>query len=127
MEKLEIATSEMLSTLAPDTEILVKVGNELKRTTFQVLSNAILEDSYFKIRAISDINKGTQSGTASLSPSTLNTPEPNEYWVARIYNTGTYILQELRALNKGYTATRRSTDSGKSWSAWYRTTEIVMS
>ena len=109
-----------------DLMIVLQAGVD-KVVPFQVLSNAILEDSYFKIRAISDINKGTQSGTASLSPSTLNTPEPNEYWVARIYNTGTYILQELRALNKGYTATRRSTDSGKAWSAWYKTTEIVMS
>jgi hypothetical protein len=93
----------------------------------QILSKAVLDDSYFKIRAITDLNKATQSGTASLSPGVLNTPEPNEYWVARVYNTGTYIVQELRALNRGYTATRRSVNSGKEWSVWYRTTEITMS
>ena len=127
MEKIELATSEMLSTLAPDTEILVKVGNELKRTTFQVLSNAVLSDQYFKIQpSISDLNNATKPGVQSLGTTVLNTPEPDHYWFARIYATRVYVLQDLRDLDANYTATRKSTDGGKTWSPWKRTTETLI-
>ena len=65
MEKIELATSEVLSTLAPDTEILVKVGNELKRTTFQVLSN--------------QMQKEVLEGDVLAKRGTINIPSLNDF------------------------------------------------
>ena len=60
------------------------------------------------------------------SSEAINTPEPGHYWFARIYATRVYVLQDLRDLDANYTATRKSTDGGKTWSPWKRTTETLI-
>ena len=95
--------------------------------TFQLLSKEILNDQYFKIQQpITDLNNATKTGVQTLGPTVLNTPEPDHYWFARIYTTEWYVLQELRDMNADYTATRKSTDSGKTWSPWKKTTETLI-